>query len=54
MLIGTGLVGLLYVACVWLVLEQPQSDSSAMVIAFDQIFGDGGRWVIGALGLELE
>lgn len=51
MLIGTVLVGLLYIACVWLVLAQPHLESSAMVTAFDQIFGQGGRWVIGVLGV---
>lgn len=51
MLIGTVLVGLLYIACVWLVLAQPHLKSSAMVTAFDQIFTSGGRWIIGVLGV---
>jgi len=51
MLIGTGLVGLLYIACVWLVLSQPNASTSAMVIVFDDLFGAGGRWIIGVLGV---
>jgi len=51
MLIGTGLVGLLYFACVWLVLSQPDSQSLAMVDVFNQQLGQGGRWVIGILGV---
>lgn len=51
MLIGTLLVGLLYIACVWLVLAQPESEESAMVSAFDYLFSQGGRWAIGILGV---
>jgi len=51
MLIGTGLVGLLYFACVWLVLSQPHSQSLAMVDVFNQQFGQSGRWIIGVLGV---
>ena len=51
MLIGTLVVGLLYLACAWLVLEVPIQESLAMVAVFDQQLGQGGRWVIGILGV---
>lgn len=51
MIIGTLVVGILYLACAWLVLQQPRQESLAMVAVFDQLLGQGGRWVIGILGV---
>lgn len=47
---GVVLVGLIYMACTWLSMLAPESDL-AMVGAFGLLLGDGGRWVIGILGL---
>ncbi|MBB1489132.1 L-methionine/branched-chain amino acid transporter [Oceanospirillum sediminis] len=47
---GVALVGLIYMACTWLSMLNPENDL-AMVGAFSLLLGDGGRWIIGILGL---
>jgi len=47
---GVALVGLIYMACTWLSMLAPENDL-AMVGAFSLLLGDGGRWIIGILGL---
>lgn len=51
MLIGTVLVGLIYLACTFLLLLIPSSSSLAMVDTFDAFLGGYGAQVIGLLGL---
>ena len=51
MIIGTSMVGFLYLACVWLVADYQKEGQLSMVVAFDSLFGFGGRWVIGVLGV---
>lgn len=51
MIIGTSMVGFLYLACVWLVADYQVEGQLSMVVAFDALFGFGGRWVIGILGI---
>ncbi|MDP2561086.1 L-methionine/branched-chain amino acid transporter [Psychrobium sp. 1_MG-2023] len=51
MLIGTVVVGLLYLACAWLVLAPITEGNLTMVSLFNQLFGGGGQWVIGLLGI---
>ncbi|GIU49036.1 L-methionine/branched-chain amino acid transporter [Shewanella algidipiscicola] len=51
MIIGTVLVGLVYVACTALLLFAPPTDGLAMVAAFDQLLGGYGAQVIGILGI---
>jgi len=47
---GITLVGIIFIGCTYLSLLAPQDDL-AMVGAFKVLLGDGGRWIIGALGL---
>jgi len=51
MLIGTVIVGLVYLACTALLLIVPSNDSLAMVGVFNQLLGGYGAHVIGILGL---
>ncbi|QYK01219.1 L-methionine/branched-chain amino acid transporter [Shewanella psychrotolerans] len=51
MIIGTVLVGLVYVACTLLLLFVPPTDGLAMVVAFDQLVGGYGAQIIGVLGI---
>jgi amino acid efflux transporter len=51
MMLGTVLVGLVYVACTLLLLFVPPTDGLAMVVAFDQLFGGYGAQIIGVLGI---
>ncbi|WP_394202539.1 L-methionine/branched-chain amino acid transporter [Shewanella waksmanii] len=51
MMLGTGLVGLVYLACTLLLLFAPQTEGLAMVAAFDQLLGGYGAQVIGVLGI---
>lgn len=51
MIIGTVLVGLVYVACTLLLLFVPPTDGLAMVVAFDHLIGGYGAQVIGVLGI---
>lgn len=51
MMIGTLLVGALYLACTWLLLEVPNNKPLAMAAAFNQLLGGYGTIIIGALGI---
>ncbi|MDE1465286.1 L-methionine/branched-chain amino acid transporter [Spartinivicinus poritis] len=52
LLLGVTVVGLIYLICTWIILQAtPGSNALAMVDVFDQQFGQGGRWVIGILGV---
>ena len=51
MLIGTIIVGILYLACTALLLLVPTNNNLAMVGVFNQLFGGYGAQVIGILGL---
>ncbi|WP_163831377.1 L-methionine/branched-chain amino acid transporter [Spartinivicinus ruber] len=52
LLIGVAVVGLIYLICTWTILQAtPGFNTLAMVDVFDQQFGQGGRWVIGVLGI---
>ena len=50
-MLGTLLVGLIYVACTYLVLVLPSSSEIHMIGAFNEIFGGGGQLLIGWLGI---
>lgn len=50
-LIGTTLVGLLYIACTFLVVVLPNSESLAMIGVFNLLFGQYGDIIIGILGV---
>lgn len=50
-MIGTILVGLIYIICTYLVLTVPSDTKLHMVGAFDQLFGQGGQIIIGTLGI---
>ncbi len=50
MMIGTILVGLIYVACTYLLIITPFESTLAMVDVFDQLLGGYGAQVIGILG----
>ncbi len=50
-LIGTVIVGFIYVACTYLLIVVPSDTPLAMVGAFDVLFGVGGKYVIGLLGV---
>jgi len=50
-MIGTLLVGLIYIGCTYLVLQVTTETPLAMVGIFDQLIGGGGAWVIGVLGI---
>ncbi|GLX76961.1 L-methionine/branched-chain amino acid transporter [Thalassotalea insulae] len=51
MLIGTGLVGLIYLGCTWLLIHVPTDSPLAMVGVFDQLLSEHGALVIGILGI---
>ena len=51
MIIGTILVGLVYVTCTLLLLFVPKGEGLAMVNAFDHLLGSYGAQVIGILGI---
>ncbi|MCE9680123.1 L-methionine/branched-chain amino acid transporter [Shewanella sp. AS1] len=51
MILGTVLVGLVYIACTLLLLFVPLGDGLAMVTAFDRLLGGYGAQVIGILGI---
>ncbi|WP_028763651.1 L-methionine/branched-chain amino acid transporter [Shewanella colwelliana] len=51
MILGTVLVGLVYVACTVLLLFVPPTDGLAMVAAFDRLLGGYGAQIIGVLGI---
>lgn len=51
MMIGTVLVGIIYLACTLLLLLVPANTSVAMIGAFDQLLGGYGAQVIGILGI---
>lgn len=50
-MIGTLLVGIIYLICTYLVIAVPSETKLHMVGAFDQLFGQGGQTIIGALGI---
>ena len=50
LLTGVVLVGLIYLGCTWLLLPVPASQSLSMSIIFNDVFGAGGRWIIGIIG----
>jgi amino acid efflux transporter len=50
MMIGTILVGVIYIACTYLLIITPFESSLAMVDVFDQLLGGYGAQVIGVLG----
>jgi len=51
MMIGTLLVGLVYLACTWLLLAIPSVTELAMIGVFDRLLGGYGAQVIGILGI---
>jgi amino acid efflux transporter len=51
MLIGTIIVGVVYLACTALLLLVPTNNNLAMVGVFNQLFGGYGAQIIGILGL---
>ncbi|MEC4728655.1 L-methionine/branched-chain amino acid transporter [Shewanella sp. D64] len=51
MIIGTVLVGLVYLACTFLLLMLPTSAGVAMVGVFDALLGGYGAQVVGVLGI---
>ena len=51
MMIGTVSVGLVYVACTYLLISIPSQSSLAMVDVFDNLLGGYGAQVIGVLGV---
>ncbi|WP_428611333.1 L-methionine/branched-chain amino acid transporter [Shewanella sp.] len=51
MIIGTVLVGLVYVTCTLMLLFVPKGEGLAMVAAFDHLLGGYGAQVIGILGI---
>jgi len=51
MMIGTLLVGIIYLACTLLLLMVPTSSELAMVGIFDQLLGGFGAQIIGILGI---
>ncbi|MCA1896856.1 L-methionine/branched-chain amino acid transporter [Shewanella putrefaciens] len=51
MMMGTMLVGVIYVACTFLLLLVPTDESVAMIGVFDQLLGGYGAQVIGVLGI---
>lgn len=53
-LLGTIVVGFVYMLCTYLSMLSPNTNSGehlAMVDAFQLLIGDGGRWVIAVLGI---
>ncbi|NMH65057.1 L-methionine/branched-chain amino acid transporter [Shewanella salipaludis] len=51
MMLGTGLVGLIYLACTLLLLLVPTDSGVAMIGVFDRLLGGYGAQVIGILGI---
>ncbi|MCL1075696.1 L-methionine/branched-chain amino acid transporter [Shewanella dokdonensis] len=51
MMIGTLLVGAIYLACTWVLLLAPSAAPLAMMGAFDRLLGGYGTQVIGILGI---
>jgi amino acid efflux transporter len=51
MMIGTVLVGVVYVICTYMLITIPSDSSLAMVGVFDQLLGGYGAQVIGVLGV---
>ncbi len=49
-MMGTMVVGLIYIFCTYLSMLAPAADLS-MVVAFQILLGDSGPWMIGILGL---
>jgi len=50
-MIGTILVGFIYLACTYLVIAIPSDTELHMVGAFDRLFGQSGQIIIGSLGV---
>ncbi|AJQ92979.1 L-methionine/branched-chain amino acid transporter [Gynuella sunshinyii] len=50
MITGLLLVGLIYLGCTWLLLSVPIADGLSMSVVMDEVFGAGGRWIIGIIG----
>lgn len=50
-MLGTVLVGVIYIICTYLVVQAPSDTPIHMVGSFNQIFGQGGEVVIGSLGI---
>ena len=51
MMIGTVLVGIIYIACTYLLIIMPGTSARAIVDVFDQLLGGYGAQVIGTLGI---
>ena len=51
MLIGTILVGIVYVICTLILLWHPNQGALAMASVFNKLLGGHGQWVIGILGI---
>jgi len=51
MMIGTVIVGFIYLTCTWLLILVPATNHLAMVGVFDLLIGDHGALFIGAIGL---
>ena len=51
MMIGTVLVGVIYIACTYLLLIIPNTSNLGMVEIFDQLLGGYGAQIIGILGI---
>ncbi|MBO1272914.1 L-methionine/branched-chain amino acid transporter [Shewanella sp. 4t3-1-2LB] len=51
MMIGTLLVGAIYLVCTWLLLLVPSDAPLAMISAFDTLLGGYGTQIIGILGI---
>ncbi|WP_428241480.1 L-methionine/branched-chain amino acid transporter [Gynuella sp.] len=50
MMTGLLLVGLIYLGCTWLLLSVPGTADLTMSVVMDEVFGSGGRWIIGIIG----
>jgi len=51
MLFGTLIVGIIYLACTYLIVINPNDGSIAMVPIFDKFLGGYGSYIIGGLGI---
>lgn len=51
LLVGTVLVGIVYVICTLILFWFPNKGSLTMALVFDQLFGGAGHWIIGLLGI---
>ncbi|EPJ45074.1 MAG: amino acid permease family protein [Osedax symbiont Rs2] len=51
MMIGTVLVGMIYIACTYLLIIMPGTSALAIVDVFDRLLGGYGAQVIGTLGI---